>query len=131
MYRTVASATNGIKRKELLVLFLCLIIGFALRVYAFDHKSLWIDEVHTFNDSREGLKGQLKYFKEHPADFLHPPLFYALTHVFYPFEKPERELRIIPLIFGILLALFRSGWLCPVFMFCINSKFKIQNYVFP
>jgi hypothetical protein len=89
-------------RKELFILLLCLIIGFALRVYAFDHKSLWIDEVHTYNDSREGLKGQIQYFKDHPADFLHPPLFYVLTHIFYPFEKPERDLRIVPLVFGTL-----------------------------
>jgi hypothetical protein len=89
-------------RKELLILLLSLIIGFALRFYGFDHKSLWIDEVHTYNDSREGIKGQISYFKENPADFLHPPLFYVLTHIFYPFEKPERDLRIIPLIFGIL-----------------------------
>jgi len=78
------------------------VVGFGLRFYAFDQKSLWIDEVHTYNDSREGLSGQIKYFKEHPADLLHPPLFYVLTHIFHPFEKPERELRILPLIFGIL-----------------------------
>ena len=89
-------------RKELFILLLCLIIGFALRFYTFDHKSLWIDEVHTYNDSREGLKGQIQYFKEHPADFLHPLLFYVLTHIFHPFEKPERDLRILPLVFGIL-----------------------------
>ena len=89
-------------KKELFILLLCLIIGFALRFYTFDQKSLWIDEVHTFNDSRESLKGQLEYFKAHPTDFLHPPLFYVLTHIFYPFEKPERDLRVIPLIFGIL-----------------------------
>jgi len=84
------------------ILVFCLLIGFALRFYAFDRKSLWIDEVHTFNDSRVGLSGQLKYFKESPADVLHPPLFYALTYLWYPFEKPERDLRIIPLIFGVL-----------------------------
>jgi len=87
---------------ECLLLLLCLVVGFGLRFYAFDQKSLWIDEVHTYNDSREGLSGQIKYFKEHPADLLHPPLFYVLTHIFHPFEKPERELRILPLIFGIL-----------------------------
>jgi hypothetical protein len=48
------------------------------------------------------LKGQIKYFKEHPADFFHPPLFYVLTNLFHPFTKPERDLRIIPLIFGTL-----------------------------
>lgn len=91
-----------IERKEFLILFLCLLVGFALRFYTFDQKSLWIDEVHTFNDSRPGIKDHIKYFQEKPLDYLHPPLFFLLTHLFYPFEKPERDLRIIPLIFGVL-----------------------------
>jgi hypothetical protein len=90
------------QQKEWLILILCLIIGFALRFYNFDQKSLWIDEVHTFNDASQGIKDQIKYFKEHPSDFLHPPLFSFLTHLFYPFEKPERDLRIFPLIFGVI-----------------------------
>src|SRR4030043_291289 len=44
---------------------------------------------------------QIKYYKENPT-YLHPPLFFVITHSFYPFTKPERDLRIIPLIFGIL-----------------------------
>jgi hypothetical protein len=92
---------NGIKRKELLILVLCLLIGFTLRFYTFDQKSLWVDEVHTFNDSRDGLKAQIEFYKKNPT-FLHPPLFFVLTHLFYPFVKPERDLRIIPLIFGTL-----------------------------
>jgi hypothetical protein len=92
---------NKIGQKEILILILCLIVGFALRFYTFDQKSLWMDEVHTFNDSRDDLKGQIKFYKENPT-YLHPPLFFILTHSFYPFTKPERDLRIIPLIFGIL-----------------------------
>jgi mannosyltransferase len=87
--------------KEILLLLFCFLIGFALRFYNFDQKSLWIDEIHTFNDSRDGIQNQLKYYKENPT-YLHPPLFFVLTHSFYPFPKPERDLRIIPLIFGIL-----------------------------
>lgn len=87
--------------KELIILILCLVIGFSLRFYTFDQKSLWVDEVHTINDSRDDLKGQMKYYKETPT-YLHPPLFFILTHVFYPFPKPERDLRLIPLIFGTL-----------------------------
>ncbi|MBM4307021.1 MAG: hypothetical protein FJ123_09825 [Deltaproteobacteria bacterium] len=88
-------------KKEIFILLLCLFIGFVLRFYTFDQKSLWMDEVHTFNDSRGDLKNQIKFYKENPS-FLHPPLFFILTHLFYPFEKPERDLRIIPLIFGTL-----------------------------
>ncbi|MFZ3137512.1 MAG: glycosyltransferase family 39 protein [Thermodesulfovibrionales bacterium] len=89
------------KQKEILILFFCLFIGFALRFYTFDQKSLWMDEVYTFNDSRDDLRAQLKFYKENPT-FLHPPFFFILTHQFYPFTKPERDLRIIPLIFGTL-----------------------------
>jgi hypothetical protein len=92
---------DRVKRKEILILILCLLVGFALRFYTFDQKSFWVDEVYTFNDSRDGLKEQLKFYKENPA-YLHPPLFFILTHQFYPFTKPERDLRIIPLIFGTL-----------------------------
>ena len=92
---------NKEKRKEILVLALCLLIGFALRFYTFDQKSLWMDEIYTFNDSRDDFKGQLKFYGENPT-FLHPPLFFILTHLFYPFPKPERDLRVIPLIFGTL-----------------------------
>jgi len=90
-----------LKRKELIALILCLLVGFALRYYSFDRKSLWMDEIYTFNDSRDGLRDQTKFYKENPT-FLHPPLFFILTHQFYPFTKPERDLRIIPLIFGTL-----------------------------
>jgi len=92
---------NNLKRKEMIILLFCVLIGFALRFYTFDQKSLWMDEIYTFNDSRYGFKEQLAFYKENPT-FLHPPLFFILTHLFYPFEKPERDLRIIPLIFGTL-----------------------------
>lgn len=92
---------NNIIRKEIIILLFCLLIGFALRFYTFGQKSFWFDEIHTFNDSRDNLKGQIKFYKENPV-FLHPPLFYILTHQFYPFTIPERDLRIIPLIFGTL-----------------------------
>jgi hypothetical protein len=87
--------------KEIAILILCILIGFILRFYTFDQKSLWIDEIHTFNDSKDNFNGQIKYYKEHPTS-LHPPLFFVLSHLFYPFTKPERDLRIIPLIFGVL-----------------------------
>jgi hypothetical protein len=103
---------NPGKQREFLILICCLLIGFALRFYTFDQKSLWIDEIHTFNDSRDDLKTQLKFYKEEPT-YLHPPLFFILTHLFYPFTKPERDLRIIPLI---------SGSLCiPIFYFLSRS----------
>jgi len=92
---------NTIKRREWLIVISCLLIGFALRFYTFDQKSLWLDEIHTFNDSRYSLKDHLEFYKEDPT-YLHPPLFFVLTHLFHPFTKPERDLRIIPLIFGTL-----------------------------
>src|SRR4030042_3759453 len=99
--RTNFLRCDNTKIKELLILSLLLLIGFTLIFYTFDQKSLWIDEIYTFNDSRDDLKGQLKFYSENPT-FLHPPLFFVLTHLFHPFTKPERDLRIIPLIFGTL-----------------------------
>lgn len=88
-------------RREILILVLCILVGFALRFYTFDQKSLWLDEIHTFNESRDNLKDQIKFYKEN-STHLQPPLFFVLSHLFYPFTKPERDLRIIPLIFGTL-----------------------------
>src|SRR4030042_5851405 len=92
---------NKPRQKELIILVLCILIGFTLRYYTFDQKSLWLDEIHTFNDSRDGFREQIKFYKDNPT-FLHPPLFFILTHLFYPFTKPERDLRILPLVFGTL-----------------------------
>ncbi len=89
------------KQRQVVVLLLCLLVGFLIRFHAFDRKALWIDEIHTFNDSRDGLAGQLEYYKKNPSS-LHPPLFFLITHILSPFERPERDLRIIPLIFGTL-----------------------------
>jgi hypothetical protein len=98
---TRSPTLDWIKRNEILILLLCLLVGFTLRFHTFDRKSLWLDEIYTFQDSRDGFRDQLKFYKENPT-FLHPPLFFILTHQFYPFTKPERDLRIIPLIFGAL-----------------------------
>jgi hypothetical protein len=92
---------EGSRQKEVLILVVCLLIGFALRLYALDSKSLWGDEVYTLNDSRYDLRSQIAFYKVEPT-YAHPPLFFILTHMFYPFSKPERDIRIIPLIFGTL-----------------------------
>ncbi len=89
------------QQKEFAILILCILAGFLLRFYMFDQKSLWIDEIHTFNDSKDNLSGQIAHYKQNPT-FLHPPLFFIVTHLFHPFTRPERELRIVPLIFGVL-----------------------------
>jgi uncharacterized membrane protein len=89
------------KRNEFILLILCLFVGFALRFYSFDKKSLWLDEVYTFYDARDDLQAQIDFHKENPTS-LHPPLFFVLTHLFYPPSNPERDLRIIPLIMGTL-----------------------------
>jgi len=94
-------AENVTGKKEIFILILCLLIGFALRFYTFDQKSLWMDEIHTLNDSRDSFQGTIRFYKEYP-NYLHPPLFFLFTHLLYPFTEPERDLRILPLIFGTL-----------------------------
>jgi len=92
---------NRTKRNELVILILCLLIGFVLRFYTFDRKSLWLDEVYTYNEMRYGLKDQLNFYQEKPYN-IQAPLFFIFTNLFYPSAKPERDLRIIPLICGTL-----------------------------
>ena len=62
-----------VKRKEIFILVLCLLIGFALRFYTFDRKSLWIDEIHTFNDSRDGIRSQLSFYRKRIPNTSNPP----------------------------------------------------------
>jgi len=121
---------NKISRREIFLLIFCLLIGFALRFYTFDQKSLWMDEIYTFNDSRDDFKGQIKFYAENPT-FLHPPLFFVLTHLFYPFPKPERDLRIIPLIFGtlsILMIYFLARSFSPAIAFPCTLSLTFMAY---
>jgi uncharacterized membrane protein len=92
---------DKVREREFWVLILCVLVAFALRFYTFDKKSFWLDEIYTIEDSKDDLKGQLKYYKDNPTYF-QAPLFFVITHQLYPFPKPERDLRIIPLIFGTL-----------------------------
>jgi hypothetical protein len=92
---------DTVRERELLILALCVLVAFALRFYTFDKKSFWLDEIYTLEDSRDDLKGQIRYYKDNPT-YLQAPLFFMITHQLYPFTKPERDLRIIPLVFGTL-----------------------------
>lgn len=121
---------STLNRKEIVVVILCLVIGFALRFYTFDQKSLWMDEIYTFNDSRDDFKGHIKFYAENPT-FLHPPLFFILTHLFHPFEKPERDLRIIPLIAGILsipMMYFLAGQFSPLIAVPCTLSLAFMTY---
>jgi len=73
------------KQKKILILIICLLVGFALRFYAFDKKSLWIDEIHTFNESRDDLGGQLRYYQENPTHL--PPALFHTHPPFLPLPK--------------------------------------------
>ncbi len=133
--RSLQSSTNGLRYpttrwRTMVLLFLCLLVGFALRFYTFDKKSLWMDEIHTFNDSREGIQGQIEFYKKNPT-YLHPPLFFLFTHLFYPFTHPERDLRIIPLVFGTLsipMIYLLSGLFSPVIALPCAVSLTVMAY---
>ena len=72
--------------KETLLILSLSILGLACRFYTFEQKSLWIDEVYTFNDSRDGLKGQMKFYKENPT-YLHPPCSTCSRMFSIPFQE--------------------------------------------
>jgi hypothetical protein len=94
-------AVRKTNRKEQIIIIICLLIGCALRYYTFDRKSLWLDEIYTYNEMKFGFRDQLTFYQEKPY-FIQAPLFFILTNLFHPTTKPERDLRIIPLIFGTL-----------------------------
>ena len=92
---------DRVRERDFFILILCILVAFALRFYTFDKKSFWLDEIYTIEDSRDDVKGQIKFYKDNPT-YLQAPLFFMITHQLYPFTKPERDLRIIPLVFGTL-----------------------------
>lgn len=129
MKRTILSCRQALG-KGVILLLLCFLLGFALRFYTFDRKSLWMDEIYTYQDSRDDLRGQIRFYQEEP-DYLHPPLFYVLTHLLHPFEKPERDLRIIPLISGALsipMLYFLAGSFSPVIGFPCALTLSLMTY---
>ena len=64
---------------HLALLFIVFVAGLALRLYALDASSLWLDEVKTVTTSRLGFVSMLNFQAE---DSVHPPLLYLITGSF-------------------------------------------------
>jgi len=82
---------DNVREREFLILIHCVFVAFALRFYTFDKKSFWLDEIYTLRDSKDDLKGQIKFYKDNPT-YLQAPLFFMITHqlillLYYHFQK--------------------------------------------
>ncbi len=80
------------KQKEILILILCILIGFALRFYIFDQKSLWIDEIHTyrgiFGSNVANLMKRFNRICEHYGS--HPQFISCSATISNPKELAEK-----------------------------------------
>ena len=74
-------APSDVNRTPMLfsLLLIIFMLGLALRLYALDADSLWLDEVKTVLTSRLGFVSMLNFQAE---ESVHPPLLYVVTRFF-------------------------------------------------
>lgn len=84
------------------VLIALLIIGSILRILFLDKQSLWIDEIHSLNESHPDFSFNQLYDALLASD-PHPPLYFLLVQLFFKiFGYSTFVLRLVSAIFGIL-----------------------------
>lgn len=84
------------------VLIALLIIGSILRILFLDKQSLWIDEIHSLNESNPDFSFSQLYDALLASD-PHPPLYFLLVQLFFKiFGYSTFVLRLVSAIFGIL-----------------------------
>ncbi|HSN74646.1 MAG TPA: glycosyltransferase family 39 protein [Anaerolineae bacterium] len=83
-----------------LLLLLCILLAFALRVHALGSQSLWYDEAVTAQVVQQGLAELARW----TADDIQPPLYYAITAGWVHLAGlSEWALRFPSVFFGVLL----------------------------
>jgi len=87
------------KRKEILAIFLILLLGIGLRTYRLGFQSLWNDEVITYQVSSSQ---PWTIVTNPPNDVNIPPLYYLITHSVLRLGEQESLLRLVSMIFGSL-----------------------------
>src|SRR4030095_5106502 len=88
------------KTKSNLFLYLILICAFVMRIWKIDFQSLWVDELHTMNESDPdiALKDMFGYLK---CCGQHPPLYFFLARIsFELFGHTALSARLISVIAG-------------------------------
>ena len=94
------SQTLTEKKKSSLLLSLILICAFAMRLWKIDSQSLWLDELHTMNESDPDITWEKMLFYLKCCD-PHPPLHFFISKVsFMLFGHTALTARLISAIAG-------------------------------
>jgi hypothetical protein len=83
-------------------LFIILIIGLILRFYNIDYQSIWLDEIHTMNESNPETKLSELYDAIMTGEQMPPLYFYILYFIFKVFGYTTFVARLFSAILGIL-----------------------------
>lgn len=130
--------------KENKILLALVFLGAALRLYKLDFQSVWLDEIHTLNQSNPNntFFEIFDFLKTHDA---HPPLYYFLIHVvFILFGYTAYVMKLFSAIIGIfsIIAIYFLGkeicnkktglwaaFLCSLNYFCIYYSQEGRMYM--
>jgi len=91
-----------------LLLFLIIAAGFMLRIYAIDHRSMWVDEESSIHFAEKSANNILAYADKET----HPPLYYLILHHWINlFGESEAAVRSLSLIFGVvsIFLIYKTG----------------------
>lgn len=83
------------------ILILILLLGLILRIYKLDFQSVWLDEIHSLNESNPNYTwGQV--FDSLLVSDPHPPLYFILLHLLFKcFGYTVWTLRFVSVLFGV------------------------------
>lgn len=84
------------------ILFVILIIGLILRFYNLDYQSIWLDEIHTMNESNPYTKFSELYDSIMAGEQMPPLYFYILYFIFKVFGYTTFIARLFSAILGVL-----------------------------
>lgn len=83
------------------ILILVLIIGIILRIYKLDFQSVWLDEIHSLNESNPNLTWS-QVFDSLLISDPHPPLYFIILHLLFKlFGYSVWTLRFVSVLFGV------------------------------
>lgn len=88
-----------------------LILAFVLRIYNLDFQSVWLDEVHTINESNPNFSFSQLHQALLGSD-PHPPLYFVLVQLFFKlFGYSEFVLRLFSVFVGLggIVAIYHLG----------------------
>ncbi|GIW48508.1 MAG: membrane protein [Deltaproteobacteria bacterium] len=88
-----------LRRSELAVLSVFVLVGAFLRIYRIGEKSLWLDEAMSVWFARHPI---IEIVSVQPASDVHPPLYYLLLGLWIRvFGDGESEVRLLSAFFGV------------------------------